>query len=158
MLNVVLNQIESSKQIETGLEDLDLHQLLEAWEDAKTIELTANARRAAIEAQLSLQLVAPDEGEKSHRIGPFKVTRKNAVYYKGNLEQLRKLTVELEIAPLWKDAIDETAIKRLKRQDSYNYELLVGEGAISTSVAKPNFVVVRMATAAHEAKCLIEVS
>jgi len=149
MLKIVTDMRQNGAARQSGGPP-ELTQLLESWEHEKTIELTANARRQAIEQQLALVLAAPDEGQKSHRVGPFKVTRTNAVYYRGDVEKLKTLTAELGLDSLLKEAINETAVKRLKRDNAYDFELLMSEGALSTSVARPHFDVGRVATAILE--------
>lgn len=150
MLNIVMAQVASFVEAPAPeLENLslDVTQLLEAWEEAKAQELTANQRRQSIEQQLCVQLAAPEEGQKSHRVGPYKITRTNKVLYRGDIAKIRAVTQELGLPSLLKDALNETAIKRLRREDEYDFELLVAEGCLTISPAKPHFEVVRVPTA-----------
>lgn len=127
--------------------DLSTEMLLIAWEDCKARELTANQQRLLIESQLALRLSAPAEGQKTHRVGAFKVVLTNAVYYRGDVNRLIALAAELELPPLHKNAVDETALKRLRKSHPVDFELLVSEGAVTVNPAKPHFAVSQVATA-----------
>lgn len=146
MLNVVESQLVEAHQPEAD----DLTLLLEAWNQQKTAELTANKRRLEIETQLALVLPAPEEGQKSYRIGSYKVTRTNRINYRGDPEKLKPLIEALGLPQLLKDAVNETAVKKLRREDPYDFELLVSDGALSAVPAKPGFEVALVATAVSE--------
>lgn len=130
-----------------------VYELLEAWEQAKTAELTANEERLRIESQLVVLLSAPEEGQKSHRAGDFRVTRTNKISYKGDVLKVVELSKVLELTPPIKAVIDETKVKHLRRERPTDFELLVAEGALSMSPAKPQFEVTRVATAKSESLC-----
>jgi hypothetical protein len=150
-LKISPRQLEAVPDVSTTEPvSLDARDLLLDWEDAKTAELTAAQRRAAIEQQLALLLPAPEEGQKSHRVGPFRVTRTNSVYYKGVVDLAKRLAAELELPSLVKEVMNETALKRLRRERSVDFELLMSEGAISMTPARPHFEVARVATARLE--------
>ncbi len=145
MLRVSDEQLAQHRDEQAPAESLDV--LLAAWEQAKTEELRANALRMQIEKQLCEQLEAPEEGQKSYRIGVRKVTRTNKLSYRGNLELVLKLAAELQLPNLSKQVLDETAVKRLRKADPYDFDLLVSEGALTVSPAKPHFEVVTVPTA-----------
>lgn len=158
MLRVDQDQLQyASAAAKLESEPPSLQQLLEAWEHAKTQELTANAKRVSIEQQLLPLVSAPEEGEKSMRVGVFKVTRTNKLNYRGDLEAALVLAHELELAvSLTKVVLDETALKRLRKTDRTSFDLLVDAGAVTTSPAKPGFSVARVATAETTFQCLSE--
>lgn len=152
MLRVDQDQLQyASAAAKLESEPPSLQQLLEDWEHAKTQELTANAKRVSIEQQLLPLVSAPEEGQKSVRVGAFKVTRANKINYRGDLEKTLAIAKELELSlSLTKTVIDEGALKELRKSDSTSFELLVDAGAVTTSPAKPGFTVVRVATAVAE--------
>lgn len=144
--------LKISKPIETlkGTSDPEflLESLAQQWEDAKALELTANQRRLNIEQQLAELLPAPEEGQKSHKTGPYRIVRTNVLNYTSpDLAKLVALSKELDIPSLIKDALSETAVKRLRREDRLDFDLLVGEGVLAVKAGKPRFEISRVAVA-----------
>lgn len=117
----------------------NLRSLLSEIARAKAQEREAQQRRHALEDQLAQLLTAPEEGQKKHRIDEYSVVRENKYYYKGNIELLRPLCQELEIDLPVKEAINETALKRLRKASPTTFEILESEKAVTRTAARPSF-------------------
>lgn len=148
MLKIAIDQVDSAQATAADdAESVDVPQLLEAWHEAKSLELTAQSKRAEIEGKLAKALEAPEQGQKSYRLGAWRVTRTNKLNFSGNAERLQELATLLELASLTKPSINETAVKNLRKESRDDFDLLVAEGALKVSVGKPHFEVVRVAAA-----------
>lgn len=123
---------------------VDLSLLLEQWMKAKTEEIQALTRRRSIESQLCEHIAAPEEGQKTHRIGAFSVTRTNGISYSGKPDRVMALAQELELPePLVKYELWESPIKKLRKNDPTSFDLLVSEGALSYKPSLPHFDISR---------------
>ena len=87
-------------------------------------------------------LPAPEIGQKTHRIGHWKVTRKNGLNFSGSVEKVLELQAELELPDLTKPTIDTTAVSNLRKERRTDFDLMVDAGALKVSVSKPHYEVV----------------
>lgn len=123
---------------------VDVSLLLVQWEEAKAQEVQALARRREIEAQLCEHIAAPEEGQKTHRMGAFSITRTNGFSYSGKAERVIEVARELELPePLVKYELWESAIKKLKKSDPTSFDILVSEGALVCKPRLPHFEICR---------------
>lgn len=120
--------------------------LVREWEDARYEELDANLRRLNIETQLCELLSAPEEGQKSHRVGDYKVVRTNKFYYKGAADLLLPLAAELELDIPIKQEVSESALRKLYKSARTSFDIMESEGAIKRTLGKPSFEISRVVT------------
>jgi len=114
--------------------------LFEAWEEAKIHEEEWKAKRQEVEMQLSLIYNdAPPDGQKTHRVDNYKLTRTNRLNYSGDIQKLQQLMNELQLPMLLKYALWDSAIKKLAKEDSTSFEILLSEGALKVSQGTPKF-------------------
>ena len=58
---------------------MDVQGLIEQWRIKKTVEDELKAERQAIAKQIAEALEHPEEGSKTHAVGPYKVTVKGTI-------------------------------------------------------------------------------
>lgn len=117
----------------------DPQALLGTWMYFKKMEEDAKAQRLEVEAMMNDLFPAPIEGQKTHNIADFRVTRVNKLYYKADLNRFDTLAASLPVPfDVSKRTYDETKIKKLSKVPEL-FEVV--QDAITITPAKPSYEV-----------------
>lgn len=119
--------------------DRDPQALLGTWMYFKDMEEKAKQQRLEVEAMLNDLFPAPLDGQKTHNVADFRVTRTNKLYYKADLARFAELAAALPVPyDVSKQTYDETKIKKLSKVPEL-FEVV--QDAITITPAKPSYQV-----------------
>ena len=119
----------SITQMNTGERSngVTVHQLSQAWLDAKVDEDAAKTHRIEIEEALVSHLGKREEGSKTHDLGTFKVTITGILNRSLDKEiwETVKDKLPLEIRPVtYEPKLDVTGVKWLQEHQPEDYKIL----------------------------------